>query len=104
MSLTGIRLLSYFFTSRKTAVFNPLKLKLKPSSIVITSYSIHYTKLYDANGYVVLYTNPRGSSGYGAEFGNSIKNAYPGKDFDDLMKGVDEVIARGYVDSDNMFV
>ncbi|MCA9738813.1 MAG: S9 family peptidase, partial [Gemmatimonadetes bacterium] len=32
-----------------------------------------------ANGYVVLYTNPRGSSGYGSAFGNSIKNAYPGK-------------------------
>ena len=57
-----------------------------------------------ANGYVVLYTNPRGSSGYGSEFGNAIKNAYPGQDFDDLMAGVDEVIAKGYVDEDNMFV
>jgi dipeptidyl aminopeptidase/acylaminoacyl peptidase len=57
-----------------------------------------------ANGYVILYTNPRGSSGYGSAFGNAIKNAYPGKDFDDLMKGVDEVIARGYVDEQNMFV
>ena len=57
-----------------------------------------------ANGYVVLYTNPRGSSGYGSEFGNAIKNAYPSKDFDDLMAGVDEVISRGYVDEDNMFV
>ena len=41
-----------------------------------------------ANGYVVLYTNPRGSSGYGSSFGNEIKNAYPGKDLDDLMAGV----------------
>jgi dipeptidyl aminopeptidase/acylaminoacyl peptidase len=57
-----------------------------------------------ANGYVVLYTNPRGSSGYGSAFGNSIKRAYPGKDFDDLMNGVDEVLAKGYVDEDNMFV
>ncbi len=57
-----------------------------------------------ANGYVVLYTNPRGSSGYGSEFGNAIKNAYPGQDFDDLMAGVDEVIAKGYIDEDNMFV
>ncbi len=57
-----------------------------------------------ANGYVVLYTNPRGSSGYGSAFGNAIKNAYPGQDFDDLMAGVDEVIAKGYVDEDNMFV
>ncbi len=57
-----------------------------------------------ADGYVVLYTNPRGSSGYGSAFGNAIKRAYPGKDFDDLMNGVDEVIARGYIDERNMFV
>jgi dipeptidyl aminopeptidase/acylaminoacyl peptidase len=57
-----------------------------------------------ANGYVVLYTNPRGSTGYGSAFGNAIKNAYPGKDYDDLMAGVDAVIAKGYVDTQNMFV
>jgi dipeptidyl aminopeptidase/acylaminoacyl peptidase len=57
-----------------------------------------------AKGYVVLYTNPRGSSGYGSAFGNEIDNAYPDKDFDDLMNGVDEVVARGYVDEDNLFV
>ena len=57
-----------------------------------------------ANGYVVLYTNPRGSSGYGSEFGNEINNAYPDKDFDDLMAGVDEVISRGYIDKRNLFV
>ena len=48
-----------------------------------------------ANGYLCLYTNPRGSTGYGKEFGNAINNAYPGKDYDDLMRGVDEVIKRG---------
>ncbi|MBH30757.1 MAG: peptidase S9 [Candidatus Marinimicrobia bacterium] len=57
-----------------------------------------------ANGYVVLYTNPRGSSGYGSSFGNAIKNAYPDKDYYDLMAGVDEVISRGYIDERNLFV
>jgi dipeptidyl aminopeptidase/acylaminoacyl peptidase len=57
-----------------------------------------------ANGYVILYTNPRGSTGYGEKFTNEIKNAYPGKDFDDLMAGVDTVVGRGYVDTKNMFV
>jgi dipeptidyl aminopeptidase/acylaminoacyl peptidase len=57
-----------------------------------------------ANGYVVLYTNPRGSTGYGSPFGNAIKNAYPGKDFDDLMAGVDTLIRRGYIDERNLFV
>jgi dipeptidyl aminopeptidase/acylaminoacyl peptidase len=57
-----------------------------------------------AEDYVVLYTNPRGSSGYGSAFGNAIKNAYPGKDYDDLMNGVDEVIKMGFIDEKNMFV
>jgi dipeptidyl aminopeptidase/acylaminoacyl peptidase len=57
-----------------------------------------------AENYVVLYTNPRGSSGYGKAFGNAINNNYPGQDYDDLMKGVDEVIKCGYVDEKNMFV
>jgi dipeptidyl aminopeptidase/acylaminoacyl peptidase len=57
-----------------------------------------------AEGYVVLYTNPRGSTGYGQEFGNAIKNNYPGQDYDDLMNGVDAVIKRGYIDERNLFV
>jgi dipeptidyl aminopeptidase/acylaminoacyl peptidase len=57
-----------------------------------------------ANGYVVLYTNPRGSSGYGSKFGNMIMRAYPSKDYDDLMAGVDALLAKGFVDAQNMFV
>ncbi len=57
-----------------------------------------------ANGYVVLYTNPRGSTGYGSAFGNAIKNAYPGKDYDDLMAGVDSLINRGYIDENRLYV
>jgi dipeptidyl aminopeptidase/acylaminoacyl peptidase len=57
-----------------------------------------------ANGYVVLYTNPRGSTGYGQTFGNAINNNYPGEDYDDLMRGVDDVVKRGYIDERNLFV
>lgn len=57
-----------------------------------------------ANDYVILYANPRGSTGYGSAFGNAIMNAYPGKDYDDLMAGVDTVIAKGFVDPQNLFV
>lgn len=57
-----------------------------------------------ANGYVVLYTNPRGSAGYGSEFGNEINNAYPSLDYDDLIVGVDSLIGRGYIDDRNLFV
>ena len=51
-----------------------------------------------AKGYVVLYPNPRGSTSYGQEFGNIIQYHYPGDDFKDLMAGVDELVARGWVD------
>ncbi len=61
-------------------------------------------QLFAAAGYVVLYTNPRGSTSYGEEFGNLIHHAYPSEDYDDLMSGVDAVIARGYVDESNLFV
>jgi dipeptidyl aminopeptidase/acylaminoacyl peptidase len=57
-----------------------------------------------ANGYVVLYVNPRGSNGYGQEFGNIIQYNFPGDDFKDLMAGVDEVVRRGYVDPDRLGV
>jgi dipeptidyl aminopeptidase/acylaminoacyl peptidase len=55
-------------------------------------------------GYVVLYTNPRGSSNYGQEFGNIIQFAYPGDDYKDIMAGVDEVLEKGYVDESRMGV
>jgi acylaminoacyl-peptidase len=61
-------------------------------------------QLYAAAGYVVFYMNPRGSTSYGEEFGNLIHHSYPGKDFDDLMSGVDAVIARGYVDPEQLYV
>jgi dipeptidyl aminopeptidase/acylaminoacyl peptidase len=55
-------------------------------------------------GYAVLYTNPRGSTSYGEEFGNLIHHAYPGDDFYDMNSGVDAVIAKGYIDTNNLFV
>ena len=61
-------------------------------------------QLYASEGYVVLSANPRGSTSYGQEFGNLIHHNYPSQDHDDLMSGVDAVIAQGYVDEDNLFV
>jgi acylaminoacyl-peptidase len=55
-------------------------------------------------GYVVLYTNPRGSTSYGEAFGNLIHHAYPGNDYEDLVSGVDALIALGYVDPRQLYV
>jgi len=71
------------------------------------AYGPNYTtemQLFAAGGYIVLYTNPRGSTSYGETFGNLIHHAYPGDDYDDLMSGVDAVIAQGNVDVNNLFV
>jgi dipeptidyl aminopeptidase/acylaminoacyl peptidase len=71
------------------------------------AYGPNYTseiQLMAAAGYIVLYANPRGSTSYGEEFGNLIHHAYPGDDYDDLMSGVDALIAAGNVDQDNLFV
>jgi dipeptidyl aminopeptidase/acylaminoacyl peptidase len=58
-----------------------------------------------AHGYVVLYTNPRGSTGYGAAFAHSVYDSYPGRaDYDDLMNGVDTVVKRGFIDERRMYV
>ena len=57
-----------------------------------------------AKGYVVLFTNPRGSTSYGQEFGNIIQFHYPGDDYKDLMAGVYEVVKHGFIDTNRMGV
>ena len=59
---------------------------------------------FAAEGYGVLWTNPRGSTGYGQNFVNGIQHSYPGKDYDDLMTGVDAALAKGWIDDKNLFV
>lgn len=55
-------------------------------------------------GYVVLITNPRGSTSYGEAFANIIQYRYPGDDYRDLMAGVDLLLGRGYIDPQRMLV
>ena len=61
-------------------------------------------QLYAAAGYVVYYPNPRGSTGYGEEFGNLLFNNYPGDDYQDVMDGVDVLIEKGIAHEDQLFV
>ena len=70
-------------------------------------YNVAFSPSYQnfaASGFVVLYTNPRGSTGYGSAFGNAIEKNYPGPDYDDLMAAVDALVAKGFVDTDRMYV
>lgn len=71
------------------------------------AYGPHFStdyQLYGAAGYAVLYTNPRGSTGYGQAFADGIDKTYPDSDFADLMAAVDAAVGQGYADPDNLFV
>ena len=59
---------------------------------------------FAAEGYVTVWANPRGSTGYGEDFALAIDRAYPGNDYDDLMSVVDELVKRNYVSKDRLFV
>ncbi len=72
-----------------------------------TSYGPQFTpelQLMASRGYVVVYTNPRGSTSYGKEFAAYINHNYPSEDHNDLMDAVDHVIDQGYVDDNNLFI
>jgi dipeptidyl aminopeptidase/acylaminoacyl peptidase len=55
-------------------------------------------------GMFVLFTNPRGSSGYGAPFTFSTRGRWFAEDYQDLMRAVDIVARRPDVDSTRMGV
>ena len=64
----------------------------------------HLAQLFAANGYVVLYPNPRGSTGQGQEYAKAIFADWGNKDFQDDMAMVDYAIAQGLVDPDKLGV
>ncbi|HEV2666465.1 MAG TPA: S9 family peptidase, partial [Blastocatellia bacterium] len=65
----------------------------------------HEFQVYAAKGYGVLYTNPRGSTGYGQKFERGIFGEWGGKDYQDVMNGVDAALKRyAWIDSDKLGV
>jgi len=56
-------------------------------------------QLLAAEGYGVVYTNPRGSHGYGQEFVHAVVDHYGEGDFADLMAAVDHVTGLDWVDA-----
>jgi acylaminoacyl-peptidase len=65
----------------------------------------HEFQVYAAKGYAVLFTNPRGSTGYGQRFERAIVNEWGGKDYVDIMTGLDQALKRyPWIDTDRMGV
>ena len=71
-------------------------------------YGPHFSaelQRYAAEGYVVLYNNYRGSISYGERFALLLQNKYASTDdFTDHMSGVDAMIAKGFIDENNLFI
>nr|MBA3825021.1 S9 family peptidase [Ktedonobacterales bacterium] len=61
-------------------------------------------QLLAAQGYIVVYSNPRGSTGYGREFTQAVRGIWGQDDYADMMAAVDAVIARGSVDTERLGV
>jgi dipeptidyl aminopeptidase/acylaminoacyl peptidase len=64
----------------------------------------HLAQLYAANGYAVLFPNPRGSTGYGQDYCKAIYADWGNKDFQDDMAMVDYAIEQGFADPDKLGV
>src|SRR5439155_16123502 len=71
----------------------PLILLIHGGPVIMGGASFNFrAQYYAANGYFVLYLNPRSSSGYGTDWTNAVSFNMPGLDYDDLMAGVDHVL------------
>lgn len=83
----------------------PLILEIHGGPFAMYNVAFNYMfQNFAANDFMVLYVNPRGSTGYGSGFSGGIDHNYPGPDYDDLMAGVDAAIAKGAIDTTRMYV
>jgi dipeptidyl aminopeptidase/acylaminoacyl peptidase len=65
----------------------------------------HELQLLAAQGYGVLYVNPRGSHGYSQEFVDAVRGDYGGGDYEDIMAGLDYAIQENdWIDTDRLGV
>jgi len=97
-------------TDRTTGPFPLLVLIRGHSSIYLNTYEggIHLAKtpysigVFADQGYAVLRPFFRGSSGYGRLMRNSIQGDWGGKDFDDLLEGINFLVQQKIVDSNRL--
>jgi dipeptidyl aminopeptidase/acylaminoacyl peptidase len=65
----------------------------------------HEFQVYAARGWAVFFTNPRGSTGYGQKFERGIEGEWGGKDYVDVMNGVEAALVKyPWVDRDRLGV
>ncbi|MFJ3386761.1 S9 family peptidase [Lysinibacillus sp. NPDC086135] len=75
-----------------------------PHAMYANSYFNEF-QILAAQGYAVLYTNPRGSHGYGQKFVDAVRGDYGGNDYNDLMAAVDFALEHyDFIDKDRLGV
>ena len=71
----------------------------------VSQYGLYFSydwQLFAANGYVVMVTNPRGSSGRGLDFQKKIFADWGNVDADDISQLADYAISLGYIDENRL--
>jgi dipeptidyl aminopeptidase/acylaminoacyl peptidase len=74
-----------------------------PSAMYGSTF-FHELQLLAARGYAVIYSNPRGSTGYGRDFAAAVRLDWGSKDYEDVMAGLEAAIAAGGIDADRLGV
>jgi dipeptidyl aminopeptidase/acylaminoacyl peptidase len=83
----------------------PTILRIHGGPVSQYTYGWNYeAQLFAANGYLVVTTNPRGSSGYGKAFQMGIWQSWGEKDTQDVIAGVDYAIQQGWADPERLGV
>ncbi len=106
-SKDGTMVAGYLYKPLDYAAAKKYPTLLRPHGGPVWSYYAEFAifaQLFAANGYAVLYPNPRGSSGYGQDFCRAIFADWGNKDYQDDMAMVDYAIEKGIADPDKLGV
>lgn len=102
---TEIEGIFYFPPGYQEGVRYPTILRIHGGPVSQYAHSFNFeAHLFAANGYVVVTTNPRGSSGYGQDFSHAIWADWGTRDSEDVIAGVDYAIEQGWADPDKLGV
>ena len=83
----------------------PTLLRIHGGPVAQYDFAFNFeAQLFAAKGYVVVMTNPRGSSGYGRDFSHALWANWGVPDTEDVIAGVDHAIELGYADPDRLGV
>lgn len=83
----------------------PAVLQVHGGPAAMYGYSFFFEfQVLASQGYAVIYSNPRGSTGYGRIFSGAVVGDWGGRDYQDIMAGLDAAIAHGGIDADRLAV